>query len=348
MSTLSTLKDLLAGQPVASLLEALQGQPAVGWVLKEAPSLAYVRWSGALPMGDARLSRRAHGDDTAAPLLAPGQTDADHFEPTQASILRLADLRALRQGTPSAEIHRIETQVDEEAHTALDWRAWRLVLQPKPEADTLLLVVWMDLGYAARADQVLAQAHQQIQAQQLLIAQLRGQLPEDSGLAASQASLAWAASRFADQLRREIDLSRREQRSFALMLLALGGEGFDAAAEQAATALLARQLSSGTRAMDTVAQIGPRRFGILLSGAQLTPAFARAEALRRQAAQQVATQQGAAKKLELHIGVAAYPLTADQAGALMAAAEQALAEAQGQGTGCAVLARVPLSSPPAV
>lgn len=361
--------------PLPSLLQALEGHPAVGWVLKAAPSLGYVRWSGSLPMADGRLSRLAAAQpceeatlvQARAPQhLAPGQTDADHFDPTQASILRLADLRALRQGAPSAEVHRIETCDEDDAHTALDWRAWRMALQsplptapagplstqdaaaqPPASATQWLLVVWVDLGFSARADQLLAQAQSQIQAQQLLIAQLRGQLPQESGLAASQASLAWAAQRFTQQVQREVDLSRREQRSFALLLLALGGPSLDRATDQAVAGLLAQQLSSGTRAMDTVSQIGERRFGVLLSGAQLTPAFARAESLRRQAAAQVAMQEGKARSVELFIGVAAYPLTADQPDALMAAAEEALDEALATGQGCSVLARVPLAPPAA-
>lgn len=365
--------------PLPSLLQALEGHPAVGWVLKAAPSLSYVRWSGAVPMADTRLSRLSRPlatppqAESITPLtrgasshLEAGQTDADHFDPTQASILRLADLRALRQGVPAAEVHRIETCDEDDSHTALDWRAWRMALQspsrtpsaapgpvtgePSPgmgDPTTWLLVVWVDLGFAARADQLLAQAQRQIQAQQLLIAQLRGQLPEESGLAASQASLTWAAQRFAQQLKREVDLSRREQRSFALLLLSIGGQGLEPATEQAVAGLLARQLSSGTRAMDTVAQIGERRFGILLSGAQLTPAFARAESLRRQAATQVALQGDVAQAVELFIGVSAYPLTADQPEALMEAAEQALEEALAMGQGCSVLARVPLAPPAA-
>lgn len=355
-------RHLIPDPHLSSLLQALTGHSAVGWVLKSAPSLAYRQWGGALPMADPRLSQ-VRGADGAAGALAPGQTDADHFDPTQAAILRLADLRALRQGSPHTEVHRIETYSEDDAWTALDWRAWRLlVTPPEPEGSACLLVLWLDMGFAERADERLAQAYRQIQAQQMLIAQLRSQVPEESGLAASQASLAWAAQRFNEQLQREIDLSRREQRSFALILLALGSDGCadpitgcggadhqeaqpGRAVEQAVGAILARQLSLGTRAMDTVAQIAPRRFGVILSGAQLTPAYARAEALRRQAAAQVAVEGATATPIELYLGVAAYPLTADQAGPLMAAAEAALREAQAGGSGRSVLARVPAGVP---
>jgi diguanylate cyclase (GGDEF)-like protein len=109
---------------------------------------------------------------------------------------------------------------------------------------------------------------------------------------------------------------------------------------------LARQLPLGVRTMDTVAQIAPDRFGVLLSGAQLTPAFARAEALRRQAAEQVVMVDGPARAVELFIGVAAYPLTSDDAGVLLSSAEHALGEAVATGRGCTVLARVPMAPPP--
>lgn len=297
-------------------------------------------------MADPRLSRAP-----AEARLSPGQTDAEHFDPTQASILRLADLRALRQGVPAAEVHRIETRSEEIAEAAADWKAWRLAFDASgsdPAAAPLrwLLVVWLDVGYAARQDALLGQAQRQIQAQQLLIAQLRAQIPAESALSASDASLAWAAQRFTEQLRREIDLSKREQRSFALILVALGPGDLDANTQQAVTGLMARQLPLGVRTMDTVAQIGPRQFGVLLSGAQLTPAFARAEALRRQAAEHVAVADGPARAVELFIGVAAYPLTSEDAGALLSSAEQALQEALSSGRGCTVMARVPLAPPP--
>lgn len=373
--------------PLPPLLHALQGLPHVGWVLKESPALAYVQWSGALPMADPRLSRMAdragvpaglaspgnsdvasldEGRATQALTLRAGQTDADHFDPTQASILRLADLRALRQAVASAELHRIETLGVEDVQPAMDWRAWRTVLPapaqsiagrqeatasyaepgPQPVAQWLL-VVWVDMGFTERSDQLLAHAQRQIQAQQLLIAQLRAQLPADSGLSGSQTSLAWAAERFAQQLKREVDLSRREQRSFALLLLQMGRHDAPCStSEQAVAGLLAQSLAAGTRAMDTVAQIGERRFAVLLSGAQLTPAYARAEALRRQAAAQVAMEAGEARRVELFVGVAAYPLTAELPDALEEAAQQALHEALAQETGCSVLARVSFGTPP--
>ncbi len=340
------LRELLARQHLPHLLDALEGHPGLGWVLKQTPSLAYARWSGAVPMADSRLSRAP-----AAAGLSAGQTDADHFDPTQASILRLADLRALRQGMPASEVHRIETRSEEIAETAADWRAWRLAFDA-PAADPAappvrwLLVVWRDVGYAALQDVMLDQAQRQIQAQQLLIAQLRAEIPAESGLSGSDASLTWAAQRFTEQLRREIDLSRREQRSFALILVTLGPDKLDTNTQQAITGLLARQLPLGVRTMDTVAQIGPSKFGVLLSGAQLTPAFARAEALRRQAAEQVVMVGGPARTVELFIGVAAYPLTSDDAGVLLSSAEQALDEACANGRGCTVLARVPLAPPP--
>jgi len=361
----------MPGQPLPHLLQALTGQPALGWVLKSLPSLTYLRWSGTLPMNDPQVARRSHG--------LSGSADSDHFDPVQSSLLRAADLRAVRQVVPLAEIHRLES-----LHAAVEWRAWRLLLRPGADRPGYLLVVWMDLGHDARAQHQLALARQQIQAQQLLIAQLHapeqqaaqernemheppgppggpGPQPQDwppgpawrQAVASADAldTLAGAATRFSEQLRRELDLSRRERRSFALLLLALGESDADhTMADAAACGLLARQLSTGARAMDTVAQIGPRRFGVLLSGAPLTPAYTRAEALRRQAVQHVVMDQGVAQPLRLYVGLAVYPLTADQVDALMASAESALAEARAQkpdeGHGCTVMARVALRAPP--
>ena len=340
--------ELSPHEPVATLLAALEGHPALAWMLKDAPTLSYRQWEGELPMGDPRVS--------IGPPLAAGQTDLQHFEPVQASVLRLADQRVLRNGRPGFEVHRLEARQLDDPEPTREWRVWRVGFTP-PGGEPSLLTVWLDQGLPARHEQALALARRQIQEQQLVLAQLAARVPLADAPPGVGDFLQWSAQRFEEQLLREVDLSRREHRSFALILLELDTHAADAVSLQAQCALLAQQLAAGTRRMDTVAQVAPRRFAVLLSGAALTPAYVRAEALRRQCAAQVAlplqalSQQQAqadgrlAHAMSLSAGVAAYPHTTREAAELMHSALLALQEAQQAGGNRTVMSRVNL--PPA-
>lgn len=332
------LRNFLSTVPAGALLSALEDRPGMGWVIKDAHSLRYSCFKGSLPHADTAVCRDASPQ--------PGQTDADRFERAQASILRLSDLRALKTGRPMSEVHRFETHWGLPGSGVREWRAWRWT------DGRWLFILWIDMGVQERHDAEIQQAQRQLQAQQLLISRMTAQLqgqgdPAHAEIAAARASsLEWAGEQFAAQLRREVDLSRREHRNFCLLLLELDTQGLDDAAATTVVGTVAQHLASSTRAMDTVAQLGPCRFGILLSGAALSPAHARAEALRRHLAAQVVVSSDHARPMSLSIGLAAYPHGASSAEALMAAAMDAVQEAAASGGNRTVMGRVPLGDPP--
>jgi diguanylate cyclase (GGDEF)-like protein len=102
---------------------------------------------------------------------------------------------------------------------------------------------------------------------------------------------------FEEQLRREADLSAREQREFALVAVAIdnleeilrlhGPEGGERVVEA-----LGRLLRANTRAMDSPCRLGGDRFVVLLSGVGLATAHSRMEGLRRQCATQIVMLDG--------------------------------------------------------
>lgn len=334
--TAAELSRLLATGPMGSLLAALEDRPGMGWMLKDAATLRYALWRGSVPQSDPALCSE--------PAVSAGQGDSDRFERSQAGILRLADLRVLQQGRPATEDHRFETLPGQPGEGVREWRSWRCPVGP------WLLVVWTDLGAQARQDEQLEQLRRQLQAQQLLIAELRGWGQASPGTPASEElarqSQGWAVEHFQRQLLREVDLSQREHRSLALLLIEIGGQALSERGVVAAMALVAQILRSGTRAMDTIAQIDTHRFGVLLSGAALTPAYARAEALRRQACSQQIMLDGQPSTLALSIGLATHHDRTRGADQLMAAAGQALQEALSKGGDRTVIARVDLGQPP--
>lgn len=150
---------------------------------------------------------------------------------------------------------------------------------------------------------------------------------------------------FDDLLRREIDLSSREHREFALVsialdplaerLLALG----PAAGERVFEAL-GRQLRNNTRAMDASCRLDETHFAVLLSGVGLATAHSRMEGLRRQCATQIVVLDGRELGFTVSMGVASFPHTAGDQDELMRASDQALAEARRRGGNHVALASI--------
>lgn len=345
------LNRILPAGPMASLFSVLESHPGVGWTLKQAQTLRVVAHKGRLPHRDPALV----GDR----ILSPGCVEADLFERQQAAILRVADLRALQQARPASETHHFEADELSIGEPVREWTAWRLPLVGEGHPEGWLLTLWLDRLITAQPEEQLRQTQRQLHAQQMLIAEIQAQASSASAAASAAGSTsgsaqglmlpdAWnrQAEQFGQHLRREIDLSRREHRNLAVLLIEIDTQELGAAGIQTALALVARQLSTSVRAMDTVTQIGPARFGVLLSGAALTPAHARGEAVRRASDSQRILDGEADRNLRLSIGVAAYPHNARQPEDLMAAAESALREAIDGGGGRSVVARVALGDPP--
>jgi diguanylate cyclase (GGDEF)-like protein len=153
---------------------------------------------------------------------------------------------------------------------------------------------------------------------------------------------------FDDQLRREVDLSNREHREFALVMIALDppSEAVRAVGEAAQNRVLeslGRLLRGNTRAMDASCRVRDDRFAVLLSGVGLATAHSRMEGLRRQCATQIVVLDGEELSFTVSMGVASYPHTADSQEELMSACERALTQAQDRGGNNVCLASIKLA-----
>lgn len=213
---------------------------------------------------------------------------------------------------------------------------WRL------GADGGLLTLWEDLGPRQALEAELSQA----------LSQLGKAAAAEDALARAEAERRLRdapvagvvpAAQFPLQLGREIDLSRREHRLFALVLIgpdAQAGQPADAAAtvEQA----LGRILRASTRAMDTPCQLDGVGYALLMSGCTLADAHARMEAFRRRCVTELVAHDGGALHATVSIGIAVYPHSADEAGLLLGRAREAWEEARREGGNRVVLARIPL------
>lgn len=280
-----------------------------------------------------------------------GRNDAELFGAAVANAWRAADELALARTGPVVSEH------------AFEWRAqWReLVVTrlalPAGRGVPRILSHWVDVRaerqQARHLDDVRAALRQaREEADELRRAQVSaGELRDPvSGLPGPQPFLA--------QLRREADLSMREGREMALVLLdidpgmqpeatatsaAWSGDGLDLAART-----IGAWLRAGTRAMDATARLGTVRFGILLSGAGLSVAARRAEAIRAAHAPvaAVASAGGTPQPagFGVSLGVASYPLSADTPEALMRAAERAVERARARGGNQVALAGLSLGA----
>jgi diguanylate cyclase (GGDEF)-like protein len=267
-----------------------------------------------------------------------GRTDADLFEPAVATVLRAAEQTALGQGGVLASEHRFDI-----GGARREFSVLRVASAPDAGGRRLLCSVWTDLaGERAREAQLkaaLEQIEQQQRANDLLRRELHDQAlrDPDSGL--------YRRAHFEDQLRREVDLSTREHREFAIVfieldpptpqVLALGQAG-----EQRVLEALGRLLRSGTRAMDASCRYDQRRFAVLLSGVGLATAHARMEGLRRKCAGQIVVHEGQELGFSVAMGVASFPHTAHTQETLVDACEAALAEARRRGGNHVTLAAI--------
>jgi diguanylate cyclase (GGDEF)-like protein len=146
----------------------------------------------------------------------------------------------------------------------------------------------------------------------------------------------YQASTFADQLRREVDLSARESRQFSLVSISLDPLNdavtkLGIAARDRVLESLGSLIRSNTRAMDSSCRLGDDRFAVLLSGVGLATAHSRMEGLRRQCATQIVVFEGKDLGFTVSMGVASFPHTASSREDLLLASDAALAEARRRG-----------------
>ena len=183
------------------------------------------------------------------------------------------------------------------------------------------------------------QALQQLEELQLTNEQMR---MESQGLSArDNASGLYNREHFEDQLRREVDLSVREHREFALVAIEIDAPTLGNVVPRARVVdALGRLLRSNTRAMDASCRDDESRFAVLLSGVGLATAHSRMEGLRRQCATQIVAHDGRDFGFTVSMGVASFPHTAQSQDGLNAACEAALADARGRGGNRVTLASI--------
>ena len=266
-------------------------------------------------------------------------TDADLMEPAQATAMRAAEQTALAHAAPALSEHRID-----QAGRKREFSVTRMALTPADGGPARhVLCVWVDRTEAHQREQQLQQALAQLEQQQLAAETMRRET-QDQSLRDATTGL-YQRIHFDDQLRREVDLSSREHREFALVSIALDplNEVVKALGPDARTRILealGRLLRSNTRAMDASCRLDEDRFAVLLSGVGLATAHSRMEGLRRQCATQIVVLEGRDLGFTVSMGVASFPHTAHGETDLMQASDTALREAQKRGGNHVALASI--------
>lgn len=312
---------------VGEILPALLAARGEAWALKD---LATGRYAHASAAWLAWLGQGAEA--------VQGHTDAEIFEAPLAGAMRAAELTAQAQNGPLCSEHRFDWGGQRRA-----FNVWRVVTPPDERGTRWLFALWSDLSETHRQEAQLRAALDQIEQHQRANEALRRELA-DQALRDPSSGL-YSRAHFEDQLRREVDLSTREHREFALVLMAIdpASEKVSALGHDGQTRVLEAMgtlLRSGTRAMDASCRLDEGRFAVLLSGVGLATAHARMEGLRRQCATQIVVHEGQEFGFTVSLGVASFPHTAHTQEALVSACEAALSEARRRGGNQVTLAAI--------
>jgi diguanylate cyclase (GGDEF)-like protein len=273
-----------------------------------------------------------------APADLIGRTDGDWCDPATAMVLRAADQAAAARAGVLASEHRFET-----AGRRHDVLVMRLLGPADAAGRQCLASVWIDQQPARQKEAQLRLALEQIEQLQRANETLRLEL-KDQGLRDHDSGL-YTRGHFEEQLRREVDLSTREHREFALVFIEIDAPvgrvaALGAPAQTRILEAMGRLLRGNTRAMDASCRYDERRFAVLLSGVGLATAHSRMEGLRRQCATQIVVLEGQELGFTTSMGVASFPHTAHSQDDLMAACEAALGEAQRRGGNHVTLAAI--------
>ncbi len=324
------------GAPVVSalgnLIPALLQRDGDGLTVQDAASGAYLH-------ADANvLDWLGHAGDNIV-----GRSDAELFDPAVAAVLRAAEQAALGQRGPVVSEHKFEVRGVRREFSVLRQR-----LGGSRDGPPILAAVWRDLAPQRRSESLRAAAIEQLEQQQRANEQLRREV-HDQTLRDRETGL-YNLAHFEDQLRREVDLSMREHREFALVSIELDPLAPDVAALGSAARsrvyeAVGRLLLGNTRAMDASCRWDETRFALLLSGVGLATAHSRMEGLRRQCATQIVAHEGRDIGFTVSMGVASFPHTAHSHEALRAACNAALADARQRGGNHVTLASIRFDPP---
>jgi diguanylate cyclase (GGDEF)-like protein len=274
-----------------------------------------------------------------------GAADADLFDPALAMVLRAADQTAIATELPTVQDHRFEFQGQR-----CDFQVVRMLEGANQGSGRCLWSAWSNLLPQRQKETQLKLALEQLEQQQRANDSLRREL-NDQALRDGPTGL-YKRSHFEDQLRREVDLTNREHREFALVLIRVDPLNpkcltFGEAAQVRIQEAMGRLLRSNTRAMDVSSRLEDNLFAVLLSGVGLATAHSRMEGLRRQAAAQIVLLDGNELGFSVSMGVASYPHTAQSIEALQVACEQAICDAQARGGNRLAMASIRLAEQPA-
>jgi len=265
-----------------------------------------------------------------------GCNDAELLDAGTAALLRAADHTALAQGQALSSEHRFDLRGERREFNVL-----RVV--SGSDGRRLLVCLWQDLAPQRQREAQLRVALDQLEQQQRANDLLRRDLAEHS--LRDQATGLNSRAHFDDQMRRELDLSTREHREFALVYMVLDdyseqAQALGARAHERICEAMGRLLRGNTRAMDASCRLDDRHFAVLLSGVGLATAHSRMEGLRRQCATQIVMLDGVELGFTTSMGVASFPHTAHGHEELVAACTAALAEAQRRGGNTVALAAI--------
>ncbi len=267
-----------------------------------------------------------------------GKTDAQLFDPDFARLLRTADVAAIAHGAPLNAEHRFEH--NGQRH---EFGATRMLVGEEGTPSRDLCVIWHDLSTERQKEAQLKAALAQLEQQQRSMEQMRLEA-QDRQLHDTITGMHTRAH-FEEQLAREVDLSNREQRQFALVVIDMDPlredvQALGSTARQRVVEQLGRLLRSNTRAMDASGRLSNQRFAILLSGVGLATAHTRMEGLRRQCATHIVAHEGRDLGFTVSMGVASFPHTASTVEELFSASETALSQAQSRGGNQVTLASI--------
>jgi len=300
--------------------------------------LATLRAVGGIVMVKAvQNGRYVFVSDGAAQLfgLSPaeliGASDSELMSEDEASSIRKSEQALLALRTQVLSDHRLE--VDGQRR---EFSVNRVLI-----GATHLCAVWVERTQERLQETQIKRALEQLGQQQMAYEQMRREFQQGSGR--DPTTGLYLRTQFEDQLRREVDLSTREHREFALVLLVLDplkSAALPPGARHSQIEGLGRLLRDNTRAMDAACRVGEDQFSVLLSGVGLATAHARMEQLRRQCAAQIVVFEGQDLGISVSMGVASFPHTASNQEDLTQASEAALADAQRRGGNRVALATI--------
>ncbi len=267
-----------------------------------------------------------------------GRTDGELLDAQAASMLHSADRTARAQGQALRREERVSNR---------ELIASRASVPAGPSGSGLA-GAWVDVGELRQAQAQVRHALGQLELQQRQNEDLRQEL-KDQAVRDPLTGL-YNRLHFEEQLRREIDLSLREHREFALVSVRLDGHAELVAtrgklAGERCLQALGRLMRGNTRAMDAPCRLTEDRFAVVLSGIGLATAHSRMESVRRQCEAQIVMLAGEEIRFTISMGVASFPHTSQDRESLLAAADRALAEASQRGSNCVMLASIPFDAP---